>query len=233
MVKISEMGVGDGKSTDLFRGVLNGDFWQNGWGASCPGRGLEAGDSSAHSGTCEGPFNSSNDPSAYLWKALNAQMKTLECLHSREPLEVVIRRERHVWSLREIMETVQVEVKTREKMRIWIKNVAAGRKRKRFKSYIGSRIAEFSLCPSHTHTELSPPKLKTGETGNFAILGNNLERTVELTTTLYDELKCTLHENFENWHNGFNRSSLQQWFSALIAHQNDLENNAWGPAQGC
>ena len=90
-----------------------------------------------------------------------------------------------------------------------------------------------SLCPSHTHTELSPPKLKTGETGNFAILGNNLERTVELTTTLYDELKSTLNEYFENWHNGFNYSSLQQWFSTLIAHQNDLENNAWGPDQGC
>lgn len=104
---------------------------------------------------------------------------------------------------------------------------------KRFKSCVGSRIAEFPLCVSLSHTELSPPKLKTGETGNFAILGNNLERTVELITALHDELKSTLHEYFENWHNGFNCSSLQQWFSALIAHQNDLENNAWGSNQSC
>lgn len=98
--------------------------------------------------------------------------------------------------------------------------MAAVRKKKRFKSCVGSRIAEFSLSVSLslTHTELSPPKLKTGERGNFAILGNNLERTVELITALYDELKSTLQEYFENWHNGFNYSSLQQWFSALIAH---------------
>ena len=143
--------MGGGKSReDLFRRSLNGDFWQNGWGASCPGRGLEAGDSSAHSGTFEGPFNSNNDPSAYLREALDAQVKTLECLHSREPLEGVIRRKTNVWSLRELMETVQVEAETREKIRIWIKNVAAGRKKiQKLCRKQNSRIS--SLCVPLSH----------------------------------------------------------------------------------
>lgn len=74
------------------------------------------------------------------------------------------------------------------------------------------------VSQTYTHTTWSPPKLKTGEIGNFAILGNNLERTKEFITALYYELKYTLHEYFENWHNGFNYSSLQQWFSTLAAH---------------